>query len=124
MRIANLAAEMSLRVRNAAFTMKLVSGPTEFLALNYDPARTGKELLVGNSAAAFSAASGEEVALELFLDGSVVEIFVNEVCCLTTRVYQIPAEHLSIEISAADLANVRSLQVWEMTPISRDRLTT
>jgi beta-fructofuranosidase len=124
LRIENLAAEVSLRFRNVAFTMKLMCGAVGFLTLNYDPARTGKELLAGNSAAPLSASKGEEVAIDLFLDGSVIEIFANEICCLTTRVYQIPAGPLSIEVSASDLANVRSLRAWQMLPISRDRLTT
>jgi len=124
-RIETLAAEMSLKIRNAPFTVKLMDGRNGFLTLNYDPSRTGKELLANNTSAQLPVPSGDgEISITLFLDGSVVEIFANEVCCLTTRVYQIPAKPLSLEISAAALGNVNSLQLWQMQPISPDRLTT
>ena len=53
-----------------------------------------------------------------------MEILVNERCALTTRVYQIPAKPLSVVIAEADLPVIDSLQVWQITPISPDRLTT
>jgi beta-fructofuranosidase len=124
LRIENLAAEISVRIRISAFTMKLMDGAIEFLTLSYDPARAGKELQVDSSSAALPASGDQEITIRLFLDGSVVEIFANEVCCLTSRVYQIPAKALSIEISEAALAATRSMRVWQMKLISSDRLTT
>jgi beta-fructofuranosidase len=124
LRIDNLAAEISVRVRNAAFTMKLMDGPIEFLTLSYDPVRAGKELQANSSSAPLPASGDQEIIITLFLDGSVVEMFANEVCCLTSRVYQIPAKPLSIDISEAALAAIRSMRVWQMKPISFDRLTT
>ncbi len=122
--IRDQAAEISLRAHLRPFTLKLTDGQTDFLNLSYDPARTGKEIMANNAAAAFTARNGEAIAVSLSLDASVVEIFVNQRCALTTRVYQIPAKPLSVVIAEADLSAIDSLQLWQITPISPDRLTT
>jgi glycosyl hydrolase family 32 len=57
----------------------------------------------------------------MFLDGSVLEVFANGTITLTTRIYQAPSSPLRVKIEGnADLTN---LDTWQMTPISRDRLT-
>jgi sucrose-6-phosphate hydrolase SacC (GH32 family) len=122
--IRDLSAEMSLRAQNRPFTLRLTDGQTEFLNLNHDPARTGKEIIANSVAAAFIARGEETISISLYLDASVVEIFVNERCALTTRVYQIPAKPLSLVITEADLPAITSFELWQMTPISPDRLTT
>ena len=59
--------------------------------------------------------------LHLFLDGSVLEIFVNGTTSLTARIYQIPSGPLRLKIEGD--VELTSLDVWQMTPISKDRLT-
>jgi beta-fructofuranosidase len=121
--IRDQSAEMSLRAHQS-FTLKLTDGQTDFLNLSYDPERTGKQIMANNASAAFTLSSEEPISLSLYLDASVVEIFINERCALTTRAYQIPAKPLSVVIAEADLPAIDSLQLWQMTPISPDRLTT
>jgi beta-fructofuranosidase len=122
--IRDQSAEISLRAHQRPFTLKLTDGQTDFLNLSYDPARIGKEVMANTAAAAFEVRSEEAIAISLYLDASVVEIVVNERCALTTRIYQIPAKRLSVVIAEADLPVIDSLQVWQITPISPDRLTT
>ena len=70
-------------------------------------------------------AKGKNLKLRVFLDGSVVEIFANGRACLTGRVYPTKAETLGLGLVArGGSARLVSMQVWEMRPISRDRLTT
>lgn len=121
--IRDRSAEISRCAKNRPFALKLTDGQTEFLNLSYDPARTGKEI-VAKSAAAFSARSEEAIDISLYLDASVVEIFANERCALTTRVYQLPAKPLLLVIAEADLLAITSFELWQMTLISPDRLTT
>ncbi len=123
-RIENIAAEISLRVRPVAFSMGLTDGQQMFFKITYDPAKTGGELSANGAAAALSVGKDQEVAITLVIDGSVVECFANGKTCLTTRVYRIPAGPLSVDVPEPGLRNVVSLQAWQMTPVSPDRLTT
>jgi beta-fructofuranosidase len=72
----------------------------------------------------FLLAPGEPLRLRVFLDGSVIEIFVNERACLTARVYPVGPRSTRTELFASGgKARVLSLEAWEMRPISADRLT-
>jgi beta-fructofuranosidase len=124
LRIGNLAGEISLRIRPAPFSMNLTDGDQSFLKITFDPARSGSELVVNGLAAALPARNNQELAITLLIDGSVIECFVNGTTCLTTRVYQIPVKPLHVDIAENSLVNVLSLQAWQITPISVDRLTT
>jgi hypothetical protein len=61
------------------------------------------------------------VRLHAFLDGSVLEVFVNGTMALTARIYQTPSGPLRLKLEGN--AKPSSLDVWQMTPISKDRLT-
>lgn len=68
---------------------------------------------------------GELLRLTVFLDGSVIEVFANGRTCLTGRIYPARADSLGMGLFARDgRARVKSLDVYEMRAISRDRLTT
>jgi beta-fructofuranosidase len=69
-------------------------------------------------------AERELLQLQVFLDGSVVEVFANKRVCITGRVYpsQIGSLHLGLLAIGGDVKLV-STQIWELQPISRDRLT-
>jgi hypothetical protein len=57
----------------------------------------------------------------MFLDGSVLEIFVNRTTSFTKRIYRIPSGPLTLKIDGD--AELIALDVWQMNPISKDRLT-
>jgi sucrose-6-phosphate hydrolase SacC (GH32 family) len=63
----------------------------------------------------------EALHLRLFVDASVLEIFANRTTVITERVYAAPQGGL--RVSVADLSSLRSLDLWSIKPISRDRLT-
>ncbi len=68
---------------------------------------------------------GRMEKLSIFLDCSVVEIFANSRCCLTGRIYPSRADSLGVALCAkGGDVRVKSLDIFEMKPISRDRLTT
>jgi hypothetical protein len=58
----------------------------------------------------------------LFVDGSVLELFGNDSTVITERVYKVPAGPLRLVPS--DFTDLRSLDLWPISPISKDRLTT
>ncbi|HLY19459.1 MAG TPA: glycoside hydrolase family 32 protein [Bryobacteraceae bacterium] len=67
---------------------------------------------------------GEPLRLHIFLDGSVVEIFVNDRFCLTARIYPAGTRSTGLGLYATAItAKMLSFDVWEMRPISPNRLT-
>jgi beta-fructofuranosidase len=126
MRITNLAGEVSLRIRNAPFAMQLSDGRQDFLTLAFAPAESGSEFSVNDVGIVLPAATThqQEMSITVFIDGSVVEVFVNDHAAHTARVYRPPANPLQLEMSDSALQNVVSLQAWQIAPISPDRLTT
>jgi hypothetical protein len=51
----------------------------------------------------------------------VLEVFVNGTTALTARIYHVPKWPLRLNLQGA--APVDSLDVWQIRPISKDRLT-
>jgi beta-fructofuranosidase len=83
------------------------------------------QIICGVSDGPFRLDPGESLKLRVFLDASVMEAFANDgQGCLTERIYS-KKDSLGIGIYAlGGNCHVRSMDVWEMRPISPDRLTT
>ncbi|MDR2673659.1 MAG: glycoside hydrolase family 32 protein, partial [Opitutaceae bacterium] len=62
--------------------------------------------------------TGEPVDLRIFIDKSVVEVFVNDRQCLTQRIYPVRADAQNISLAAAAGADVvfEQIQIWDMHP--------
>lgn len=68
---------------------------------------------------------GERLRLNIFIDASVIEIFANNRMCLTDRAYTSSPDCTNISLFArGGTAKMKSMQVFELKPISNDRLTT
>ena len=66
----------------------------------------------------------EPLHLRIYIDASVIETFANGRASLTNRVYPSSADSLGIGLFArGGTARLRSLTLWELAPISSDRLT-
>jgi beta-fructofuranosidase len=62
--------------------------------------------------------AGEMLALRIFVDRSVVEVFANGRQCLTKRVYPSRADSVGIGLFAGGgTATARSVDVWQMSAI-------
>jgi beta-fructofuranosidase len=73
----------------------------------------------------FALAADETLKLRVFLDASVIEIFANDRACLTSRIYPSRPDSLGLgAIVRSGEARLKALDVWEMRPISANRLTT
>jgi beta-fructofuranosidase len=121
-RIRELAGELRAEFEaQRAFQLRLRSEKGELYAeIVFDPRRTDAELRVNATTGSFR--SEGPVSLRVFLDGSALEVFAKNRAAITARVYKVPPAPLLVEVSEVDA--LRSLDVWEMTPISKDRLTT
>jgi sucrose-6-phosphate hydrolase SacC (GH32 family) len=79
----------------------------------------------GTQGGAFALAEDETLKLQVFLDASVIEIFANGRAGLTSRIYPSRSDSLGLGTFArGGNARLKALNVWEMRPISPNRLTT
>jgi beta-fructofuranosidase len=120
-RVRDLAGEIQARfAAKRPFFLRLRSEKGEpFAEIAYEPQKRDAELRVNGMKAAFAGA--EPVTLRIFLDGSVLELFANDRIVITARVYAVPSTPLLVEVS--DPTALEALDVWQMRPISPDRLT-
>jgi beta-fructofuranosidase len=124
LRIHNLAAELNLEFTPKADTFSLhlnsENGDT-FATISCTNKSGSRDLRVNSVTAQLSAAPGAPLQLHLFLDGSVLEVFVNGTTALTARIYRIPSGPLRLKIEGDDA--LAKFDAWQLTPISKDRLT-
>ncbi|MCX5662676.1 MAG: glycoside hydrolase family 32 protein [Planctomycetota bacterium] len=65
----------------------------------------------------FTLAAGEPIRLRVFVDRSIVEVFVNGRQCITQRIYPTRADSAGVRLFArGGEAKVRSLWGWDMAP--------
>jgi sucrose-6-phosphate hydrolase SacC (GH32 family) len=75
------------------------------------------ERYVTRQVAPLALAAGEPVDLRVFIDKSIVEIFVNDRQCLTQRIYPTRPDATGIALVAEGApVIVEKLQVWDMHP--------
>lgn len=123
-RIHDLAAELQLefRAKTDEFTLRLQSETGEnFATISCANKSGGREIRVDTVSAPISGAPGTPVHLHIFLDGSVLEVFANGTTSLTKRIYRIPSGPLTLKLDRD--AEFTAFDVWQMNPISKDRLT-
>lgn len=66
----------------------------------------------------FMSVDGEPIRLRVFIDRSIVEVFVNDVQCLTLRAYPTREDSRGISVFArGDDAELVSLDAWQMRSI-------
>ncbi|MCP4645657.1 MAG: glycoside hydrolase family 32 protein [bacterium] len=59
----------------------------------------------------------DRLKLRIFLDKSVVEVFINDGPASVTRVDYAPDENVNVSVFAEEQATLMSLDAWEMRPI-------
>jgi beta-fructofuranosidase len=124
LRIPDLAAELELHLQPKGddFTLRLQSEDgTDFAAIACSNKSGNRQIRVNAATAPLSGPAGSPVHLHMFLDGSVLEVVVNGTTALTARIYQIPSSALRLKIEGG--TELTSFGVWQMSPISKDRLT-
>jgi len=122
------AQEFGLRVRAAPDgseqTLILYDRKEERLKADYERSSLSTEVDRRVQSGQFELGEGETLKLRVFLDGSVIEVFANGRACLTARVYPTRPDSLGVGLVArGGNAQLKSLDVWEMRPISKDCLT-
>jgi beta-fructofuranosidase len=94
------------------------------LVVERERSSLGPDVDRGSQGGPLTLGEDETLKLHVFLDASVVEIFANQRACLTSRIYPSWPDSLRLGTFARGAkARLKALDVWEMRPISRDRLT-
>lgn len=123
LRIRDLCAELSLQFQikdEFAFTLQSDSGEN-FATISISSKSGKRELKVNQVSAPLAGEVGSPVDIHLLLDGSVLEVFANRTTALTARIYTAPSGPLRLKLEGS--TEIKSLDCWEMKPISKDRLT-
>jgi len=126
MRVKNLAGEIRLELEPETarpFNLRLHTERGEvFTSIWFRPGESDHQLQLNDTYASFIVPLGQSIRLRLLIDGSVLELFGNDSTAITDRVYKVPSSPL--RVTPSDFNYLRSLDVWPVTPISKDRLTT
>lgn len=94
-----------------------------FLSIRYSHANA-KELVVDQQRLPIHVTAGETLELRFFVDGSIIELFVNGQVNCTKRFYYEGQAAPEIAVSATGkAADFVRLSLWQLAPISKDRLT-
>jgi beta-fructofuranosidase len=123
LRIRDLCAEIDceLRPKRDSFTLRLESDAGDFVIISSSNRNGRRELQVNNLTAPLPGTPGSPVHLHMYLDGSVLELFANDRTAVTARVYRKASGPLRLKIEGN--VELSSLDVWQINPISNDRLT-
>lgn len=123
LRIRDLNAEFDLRTQlpNGEFALTVQSENRKpFAKIACKRKSEGHELCINDVAALLAGTAGSELHLHMFLDGSVLEVFANGTVAATVRIYEAIINPLHLRFENAELI---SLDVWQIKPISNNRLT-
>jgi beta-fructofuranosidase len=128
MRIEECCGEIQCAMHRSADPFELIlcssaANPVPWLSLEYDP-RDPEQLSVDTRPLPLMLDSGEDVQLHLYIDASVIEVSLNDQVAFTKRFYygsSIP--HDMCMRFKGKMANLASLSVWQLSPVSSDRFT-
>jgi beta-fructofuranosidase len=99
--------------------VELRSGTTPLFAIRYDGAAS---VTIGGKTVPLSPDRDGLASVRLFIDGSVIETFVDSKDAVTARCYAASAGDIEVVWTGGREA-LSGLEVWSITPISNDRLT-
>jgi sucrose-6-phosphate hydrolase SacC (GH32 family) len=124
-RIANLSAELSAEFRPGPAKpaiLRLITESNEtFAEISMEDSQSKREVNVNGVVAPVSGPSGSPFRLHAFLDGSVLEVFINGTATITARVYRAPSGPLRLHLEGEPV--VTNFDIWQIEPISSNRLT-
>ena len=123
--IKKCCGEVLCRLRTSspiAFSIQGERGVGNVLHLEYHPDQPDKIQLAGAQLTLPNIPV--ELELHLFVDGSILEVFIQSQMAYTKRFYfsGLSAPDLSIHVTG-EAADSSGLEIWQLTPISKDRLS-
>jgi beta-fructofuranosidase len=120
--VRDLSAELKLSAQPLKGPVHITIGTEAKPAVHFQLDATHGTLNF-NSQEIGTAVPHREMRLSLYLDGSVVEVIVDDKLTHTSRVYDLDPEHTTLTVLDAGRA-VTGATLWKIQPISSNRLTT
>ena len=117
----DLRAALVWKVSASAVTFVLEDRTGPWWSASIIPHDSTALLHVNGDTVEIPSPTNYEHDFHLLLDASVAELIVDSRHAITTRIYRRPNGPLQIKVS--DLAQLKSLEAWQLRPISKDRLT-
>lgn len=128
--IENATGEILGRIRGRSepFTIALtgtlphgtLSGP--LVKLEFDP-KTPDQILADGKPMPLRAEPREPIEVHVYVDGSVAEVIVQNSVAYTKRFYYTGSVAPRVQLQVEGTASIESLSIWQIAPISSDRLT-
>lgn len=129
MRVEDCCGEIrcSFRRGKALVDFSLATAESDgaaWLNCRYDPAQS-EEIVMEGQRVPLGGGDGQEAELRFYIDGSVIECFANGYGAFTKRFYApgMSAPAIGVRVNAG-VGSFTGLSMWQLSPISRDRLTT
>jgi beta-fructofuranosidase len=119
--IEDLCAEFSWAIRGTPSAFSLVDNSGPWLSITMEAEGSGAKLTANG--ASIRLESSIEAKFRLFVDASVAELICNDRHAITTRIYRKPDGPLRVVLADSDVNQLTSMQLWQLAPISKDRLT-
>jgi beta-fructofuranosidase len=129
MRIEGCCGEIRCKVQPTPESFALILGGSEansapWLTVKYDPLHP-KQVWIDARPLPLTLGEREHLELHLYIDRSVIEVFVNNEVACTRRFYYTSSNPQDLCIKwTGKTANIASLSVWQLSSISSDRPTT
>jgi beta-fructofuranosidase len=120
-KLMELCGEVVVRARNS-FAMQLL-GPTgeHHADVGYDVDH--EQLIAGPHRPTLRLGPERTVTIRLLVDGSVVEVYANDRVCVSLRAYPKMPGPLSVVVQSRDLPAIEQIDLWQLDPVSSDRMT-
>jgi beta-fructofuranosidase len=101
-----------------------MSSDSGLISIRYDPIHPG-HIAVDDKAIPIHLDGAEFLELHMYVDGSVIELIVNGQAAYTKRFYYLGSHAPEIALSiVGNSTNFARLNLWQLAPISPNRLTT
>jgi beta-fructofuranosidase len=130
-RVEGCCSEILCNARRSAdpFGLSLVSledggSERQWIALRYDPT-AADQISIDDKTVPIAFGSQGEFEFYMYIDGSVIEVFINRQAAYTKRFYYPGKRQPEMRVSiSGKTTNLSSLSIWQLSPISPNRLTT
>jgi beta-fructofuranosidase len=120
--VKSLSAALQLRTLPQHGPVHITIGTESRPAVHYQLDATHGALTFNGQQISLTLPPGE-MRLSLYLDGSVVELLVNNRLAHTSRIYDVDQSHAALTLLDRESA-IASAKLWQIQPISSNRLTT
>jgi beta-fructofuranosidase len=118
-----VCGELAWKTAGVVSSLQLTDDAGTWWSLRLEPQGSAVKLTVNEASIQLPASSTPEREFHLYVDASVAELICDCKHALTTRIYRKPQGPLRLALADSDLAQIASLEAWQLRPISTDRLT-